>query len=238
MSNLGVLLQHEWKLKAKRREKRGKIKMPRVWLYVYSGIVVALVVILATYLGWKGQTRFVQIWNFNWGMLFWAIGIAVQNIKREWSNETVGWWLALPYSRGNLISAKFIASLLRWAKTLALVYLGLFAFMTYVMLLEGDGAKIPDTLVTGVEWYVIVLSLSPFVISLGTVSALLRRSTLQPIFPLIWGVGNLIINAVAALFLLTPLTLGTKCIFILISWVITLGLLRLAVHLLERHVVI
>ncbi|SDW27252.1 hypothetical protein SAMN05444487_102118 [Marininema mesophilum] len=238
MTTLRLLIKNELRSKTRHRERSGSTSMPKKWITIYGALALVIVAGIATYLGIQGETKFKEIWYFNWGMLFWATARAGKSVQKEWDNETAGWWLSLPYSRGTLLTAKFFVNLIRWVKTSAVIYIALFIFILYVMALEGKGSEIFDVLVKGGQWYVLFISLSPFAIGVGILNWVIRKSMFRPMFPLLWILSLIVINILAWLFLTASLTGGEMLGIIAVSWIVTLGVVRLATHILDQHAVL
>ncbi|WP_088187312.1 ABC transporter permease subunit [Desulfosporosinus sp. FKA] len=155
---------------------------------IYQGLANALVMgglIWATSLGF-----------INGGFVIWCVLISIPFVisfsilNKEWHDGTIGWWLALPYPRSLLLSAKCIASFLLLLESyifiLAIVLIQLFLinstlppFLPHTQLLDAFQACSED-----LSWLLII---SPFSILLGTLIISFARSHWLPKFPIAWG---------------------------------------------------
>ncbi|WP_088226360.1 ABC transporter permease subunit [Desulfosporosinus sp. FKB] len=155
---------------------------------IYQGLANALMMgglIWATSLGF-----------ITGGFVIWCVLISIPFVisfsilNKEWHEGTIGWWLALPYSKSLLLSAKFVASFLlvleSYVSILAIVLIQLFLinstlppFLPHTQLLDAFQVCAKD-----LTW---LLLISPFSILLGTLIVTFARSHWLPEFPIVWG---------------------------------------------------
>ncbi len=180
------LVRHN--LKGNRRNRPWHIKP---WRTVYIVFVLLILVVVSTYAGLylKDPIDLSVVWFFTFGLPFMAFGKATSLIVYEWRNGTVGWWLSLPMSRISLITAKYVAALLRTMQFFILSFF-LIAFLgLYTMFLKGSFSAQASTafLMTGLKWYGLLICLCPITGAFGVLLGVLRESRIRPALPLIWG---------------------------------------------------
>ena len=238
------LVKHE--LKWRGNVKKNRRRMPRAWRLTYFAFFIILVLVFTTYASLNGHIHMDGTWYFTWGLPFVIFGISIGRVNREWQNETIGWWLTLPYSRRQLITTKFVASLLMSLMICAGIFILVTLFGLYVMLLNGGSFRslAGPFFLSGLKWFLLLISLSPFAASFGTFMGTLSHTKAKPALPLLW-VG------LWAMFPLVSMNSSTINFFnernigfpftelillpILISWILTYILVRLSAYLLDRH---
>ncbi|MCO1602970.1 hypothetical protein [Desulfosporosinus nitroreducens] len=128
-------------------------------------------------------------------------GCAILVVNKEWQEGTTGWWLALPYSRSLLLSAKWVASFWRVLKMYGIFFATLVimgsiytstlpVFFPKIQLLDLLQACARD-----LSWLLII---SPFSITLGALMVILTRSYWIPGSLIIWVMFGLMTNLYAA----------------------------------------
>jgi ABC-2 type transport system permease protein len=238
------LVKHE--LKWRRNMRKNRRRMPRGWRLTYAAFFLILVLGFTTYGSLNGNIHLEGTWYFTWGLPFMIFGISINRVNREWQNETIGWWLSLPYSRSKLITTKFVASLLMSLLMCIVIFILVTLFGLYVMLLNGNpiGSSEGLFLLSGLKWFLLLIAVSPFAASFGTFMGTLAHTKARPALPLLWvffwvmfpimgmsGINFDIFNERSIGFPFTEFII----LPILISWILAYILVRLSAYLLDRH---
>ncbi len=182
-----ALVRHELKFKGSWR-KKNNLSMTRRWSLLYAVLVAIVGLGVATYFAIHNQLRLQNLWYATMGFPYLLFFLGFGGLKREWENETYGWWLTLPYPRSWLIGAKWIAA---WLQMLAII-VGIFLVGTlYAACITGFvspyGYQDFEVFMrTGVNWIFMIIGFSPFILSLGFFTASVQSSTLRPITPILW----------------------------------------------------
>jgi hypothetical protein len=122
-------------------------------------------------------------------LLLLAFTHSIAVIKREWSGQTVSWWLTLPYSRSELLLAKLVGVYIRFLELVAWSIVILALLAAAGMLLNPFLWTIPvigSLAVAAVKYYLLIAAASPLAITLGLLLAVIRHSRLSPLIPPIW----------------------------------------------------
>ncbi|MDR0269207.1 ABC transporter permease [Paenibacillus sp.] len=247
------LVRHEFKRKGSwRRQSRSHIT--KGWWMVYSLLVLISLVGTATYFAINNSLQLDSIWFVTMGFPYMVFFLGLNAVKREWENDTYGWWLTMPYPRKLLISTKWLVV---WLK----IWVGIvFAFViasVYVLILSltlpyYSLDSVVSFMIAGVNWLSLVAGLSPLIIALGILTATVQKSILRPISPVLWIVfmtgfsliyqtsdrifpgymdgSETTLNISHAWFPFSwelPVIMG-------LSWILTYVVLRFAAHLLEK----
>ncbi|MBX6396094.1 MAG: ABC transporter permease subunit [Alicyclobacillaceae bacterium] len=180
-----------WSLVAQdlKGHKRRKSNIAGKWWIAYKVAVALVVVAMATYGSLYGKVTVLNaFWFFTWGLVFTAFGLGNGFITREWKIGTVGWWLALPLPRWQLVLSKYLACLIRTAFVFAIVYVIIALLGLYMLLMQGswNTADVISFLLTGLKWNALMLGLTPIAGAFGLLMGAVGRSTLRPALPLLW----------------------------------------------------
>lgn len=228
-----------------KRRSRRKRHIPRQWWLAYLAFVFLIAIVAATFKVLHGGVSISYIWYFTFALPFAVFGVSTGITAHEWKNGTSGWWLSLPFSRLKLIASKFCAGFARGIMIFIVVYVAIAFFGLYMMLLGGNfhpGLYL-RFLKQGLEWFLLLLSISPFMAALGVLFGILNQSRAKPIIPLFWsfwGVmwwlvfsnfgSHLAIHAGSHLSLT-----GTVYDSIAASWIAAYFMVRLSAYLLDRQ---
>lgn len=238
------LVKHE--LKWRRNVKKNRRRMPRPWRLTYAAFFLLLVVGLTSFANLRGTVHFQGSWYFTWGLPFMIFGISINLINREWQNDTVGWWLSLPYKRSQLVFSKLAAGLIRGLILSLIIFVLVGLFTLYIMFLNGSlyNHFVGGFLLPGIKWFLLLVGISPFAASAGTFMGILAHTKARPALPLMWflfwamfpiagmtGITSRIFHESNIAF---PFS-STVVIPILISWFVAFIMLRVSAYLLERH---
>lgn len=238
------LVKHE--LKWRGNIKKSRRRITKGWRLTYVAFFLLLVVIFTTYSTLNGHLHLDGTWYFTWGLPFMIFGVAIKRVRREWENETLGWWLTLPYSRSTLTASKFVASLLISLLYCLIIYSLVTLFGLYILLLSGNlmGHSFVLFILPGLKWFLLLIALSPFAASFGTFMGVLSHTKARPALPLIWvlfwamfpiiGMRGYDFNHFGDQMAGMPYT-WLIIIPILISWLFAYLLIRVAAYLLDKH---
>ncbi|CAM3222093.1 hypothetical protein [Sporolactobacillus spathodeae] len=157
---------------------------------IFYGLIAIIVLFLL-----NNKTHFHDlglIWNVCWGLPWIAFGISIGAIRHELRQDTVGWWLALPYARLTLISSKFWAMMLRSVQIISVIFLAIIAYVAMALLLSQSGSlsAFLHFLQRGIEPVLLDLLVLPLMVSsgltLGTIFLTRWRHALNK-FWVLWG---------------------------------------------------
>lgn len=234
--------------------KRSRPWSQKPWRTVYLVTVLLVLVVIATYVGLfvKSPIDLSVAWFFTIGLPFAAFGNAVGQIIHEWKNGTVGWWLSLPFSRTQLVTAKFIAALLRTIRVFVFAFVLICILGWYTMILQGTFSvqTAAFLLTSGLKWYALLICACPFAGAFGLLFGVLTESRAKPILPLIWmaiGVLWWLVSSHSATFLKINIVNGHLVYYHLslillypfvASLMIAYVILHIAAYLLERQLAI
>lgn len=252
-NNFAPLVRHELKWSRHLNITEGKNRFSR-WTLFYVVLAVAIGIGFFTYAVMQGNFHPQFMWYFTFWLPWMAFGFAIHIVTREWQHNTFGWWLALPYSRMTLITAKFAAILLQ----ASLVYCGLFSVIIllslYAQLLPGH---LPFDMFAFLLWgfffFLLFIATFPIMVAVGILIGILTKSRKKPVLPLlgivlwaVWGgfywllsIGEGDKNLYTSLseasptvyIPVSPLLVGS----IAASWIATWLILAFAAHVLERE---
>lgn len=187
--SFSALLRHETRWV----RKNGRPRLSRQWWMIYAIFFLAAALILTTYFSLSYHIEMNYIWSVCWGIPWVVFGFSIAKIRREWGNGTVGWWLALPYSRWKLIAAKFLAMLVRGAAIALLAFVLIILFGAYATLISSSLSFHDFQVFILSGWLPILLDLAslPLLTGLGLLLGILRQSTWRPasiLFWVFWGI--------------------------------------------------
>jgi ABC-2 type transport system permease protein len=176
--------------------KRREPWLQKPWRAVYFTTLFLIFVAASTYAGLTVTSSLDLdfVWFFTFGLPFAAFGNAIAQIVHEWKNGTVGWWLSLPYSRLQLIMAKFVATLIRTIIFFACFYAVISILGVYTIALHGPFSLgiAARFLVSGLKWFGLLLCVCPFAAAFGIFFGVLRESRAKPLLPLFWAAVGLL----------------------------------------------
>jgi ABC-2 type transport system permease protein len=234
------LVKHDLK-----NRKRQNARISKTWKLVYLALGAIIALAMATYVSLGEKIVLAdEFWYMTIGVAFAVFGMAIGFTKHEWKNGTVGWWLTLPMPRIQLVTSKFLASVIRGIGLFAALY-GIIAVVTVYVLLISHNFHL-DALLHflgyGLKVYFVVLLLSPFVASFGVLYAIFGESKARPLLPIVWvaWVGIWIFNS--QLFHISGDSVGRMfdaplmlTIPIVVSWVLSYVMLKFSAYVLDRH---
>jgi ABC-2 type transport system permease protein len=181
------LIRHEFRNKGSWKKQSGN-RLPKPWRLVYFSLFLIAAVAISLYFAAHNQLQLTRLWYVTLGLPYMIIFMGVGILRREWENDTYGWWLTLPYPRMWLISAKWIASILQTITIILILFVvgslyGLFISSTIQPYTFADAASF---IIAGFNWFVMIIAFSPFIIALGLLTVSTKFSTLRPISPILW----------------------------------------------------
>ncbi|GAA3409053.1 ABC transporter permease [Paenibacillus hodogayensis] len=256
LATFWALVRHEYRGKGSWR-KQNRSPITRRWKAVYAAIMLAAGLGVTLYLAVHHTLRFEQLWYVTYGLPYMFFFFGYGSYKREWENETYGWWLTMPYPRFWLIAAKWLGALLRILTIWTIVYVLAFAYVSLITIaLESyTFADVGHFMVTGFNWLVLTIGFSPFITALGLFTGNTQYTTLRPLLPVLWvlcmgGMGTLYSasfnSEIGDLFAQMngehPVTLlpfsWMAAAVIVASWLAAYGLIRLSAYLLDRRLLL
>ncbi len=155
-------------------------------LYVYFFCFLALVSL--GYAISRGAVGPIALTAFIPFLLFPAFVSSIGLIGREWSGQTVSWWLTLPYPRAELLLAKLVGMFIRFLKGVAVsvALLALFALAGALLYPAAwTAGALGAAAVVAARLYLLIIVISPLAITLGMLIAVTRKSRLSPLTPII-----------------------------------------------------
>jgi len=180
------LVHHEFHWSGNRR--KSKRKLSGKWWAAYIIFVILLgFFILTMFSGSKGF-NLQNLWFFSLGLPFAIFFIGYGTVKKEWDNETQGWWLSLPYSRSFITGAKLLGSLLQTWLVLVGVYLLAVIYGFYMIAVDSHLAitDLGAFLLTGFAWIFVLVIFSPLILALGMSLSLVVYTEYRPVTPILW----------------------------------------------------
>lgn len=181
------LIRHE--LGNRRRYAKGD--RPSFWrptnLLFYAIVIIAALLIL-----YKDASDLSPLWNVCWVLPWIVFGVSIGVIRHESRQDTIGWWLSLPYSRLTLISSKFWAMLLCGIQIIGLILIAIICYATLALLFTHGSTIIGliGFLKSGFVPVLLTLLALPLMASvgltIGTVSLTRWRSAINK-FWILWG---------------------------------------------------
>ncbi|URJ47565.1 ABC transporter permease subunit [Paenibacillus polymyxa] len=190
MNSSGVfkdLIRHEFRNKGSWR-KQSRNRLPRSWRLVYFSLFLIAAFAISLYFALHNQLELTRLWYVTLGLPYMIIFMGVGSLRREWENDTYGWWLTLPYPRIWLISAKWIAAILQTIVVILLLFVvgSLYALFISSTIQPYTFADATSFIVAGLNWFVMIIAFTPLVIALGLLTASTKYSILRPISPILW----------------------------------------------------
>lgn len=178
--------------------KRRSILHASVWTKFYFSVAIVIGFGGNTWGILRGVNKLDYYLLFAPFLIYFPFGYSMSSISYEWQNETIGWWLTLPYSRTFLLSAKWVASFLRFVKTIVLIFAVVIVLELEAILLRPDLYTVQH-LFRDLQFDTIgacyIILLSPLAILVGVTIAIVRRSHWKPASPLFW-VGFILLSNV------------------------------------------
>lgn len=249
MSVFWALVNNDLMLKKRKRSQFS------VWTKFYLGI--AIVIGLGGYT-WSLLQGFIDLnalFSFIPFMIIIPFGVSLSIISSEWQQDTTGWWLSLPYSRGFLLGAKCTTSYLRFVLSMLIILVVGIALALEAIMIKPDLYTMQQLLgglqlgILNAFWNILI---SPLPILLGVTLAIVKRSHWRPASPLFWLSFILIINLYFNRFLnfatenapsgYPPLGISLKIssndylAAILVGFALSTLLFAISSYLLDRHV--
>lgn len=188
-------------------------------------------------------------------LIFLSFPISLRLLKREWSGNTIGWWLQLPYSRKILLGAKFTAGLIRFLKIATIVLLISLIFWFGGLLISPDiwsQYSLAESFLKLIRIYLQILSICPLLIVFGMLTVILQKTKFSVIIPFFWVIYGVIMSIFSTTFFKTNINFGSDFTWVLkiaglsvgISYLVEILLVliitglvfRFAVFLMEKYV--
>lgn len=191
------LFKHEFSLWRRRKSCR---PVSKVWSFVYIAVFLFLLIGYTTWTALNGSFKLQGTWFITFALPYFIFFFGYGSIKREWENNTSGWWLTLPYPRKQLSQAKFAAS---WSKVFLLFaasYVLIVLFAAYITLIEGQYgmSDLVNFVMTGFGWYLLMIAFSPFAVALGILTATFKYTGLRPLIPICFVVYYILVDGIFA----------------------------------------
>ncbi|PYI53891.1 ABC transporter permease [Paenibacillus flagellatus] len=182
-----ALVRHEFKRKGSWR-KRSRTPVAKWWWIAYLSIVLIAVIGSTTYFAIRETLQLDHIWYATAGFPFALFFIGVGQVKREWENDTYGWWLTLPYSRLRLVGAKWIGAWLRIVAIVAVVFAAATLYVAIIALFISRYTfdDVVSFAVSGLNWLLPLVGFSPLLLSLGMLLASAQHTSWRPLSPVLW----------------------------------------------------
>jgi ABC-2 type transport system permease protein len=247
------LVRHEF-LNFGNRRKMERKKIKGKWWAAYVAIMIIIGFVVFTIASGKQGFHLENIWYFSLGLPYVIFFMGHGLVKKEWDNETQGWWLTLPFSRQILVGTKFLGSLFQTWLILIGVYILAVIYAVYLTILQNaiTTQELYEFLTVGFNWIFILVCVSPIVVSLGMTVGVIPYTIFRPIVPVLWflfmfmgsflywGVGSFKENAKvfaefagqshSEIFSYSLLTYG----FVVVSWIVCFIVIRILGYLLNK----
>ncbi|HET7577966.1 MAG TPA: ABC transporter permease [Bacillales bacterium] len=177
------LFKHEFSLWHSHRIAGGRLS--KGWWVVYIAVFLMLFFGFTTWAALNGAIQLSGTWYITFALPFMLFFFGYRAVMREFKSNTAGWWLTLPYSRTQLILAKFTSGWLKAVLLIAATYFVIVLFGSFVTLIQARYglSDLLNFMITGLNWYFIIFAFSPFAVSLGVFTATLRYTALKPLIP-------------------------------------------------------
>ncbi len=164
------------------------------WLWIYGGLLLLLAAVAVAIWGNNADYDPSYFMFTAYVFPFMIFGFAVEALKREWAEGTIGWWLSLPHSRVQLLGAKAIAAWIRFTSYVLLYFAVVLLLDVYSVAMYGDRVtSVKGMLVLEAQLFGILVGISPVMLAIGLLFVAVRRSGLKPLLPLLWllmGIGG------------------------------------------------
>ncbi|AQR79509.1 ABC transporter permease subunit [Paenibacillus larvae] len=184
--------------------RKNLFKSTKKWRLVYGFIGILLLIAILTYLNANIDLRPEGYMYATFALPYLFFMRSFILLKQEWKNGTIGWWLALPYSRSTLLAAKFTTGIIRILVVLLIAWTGIQAIYLYTMLFQDLTLQDWFHFVQlSAECFLLLLIYAPFMSAFGVLTGVITFSRLKPVVPLLWIVYGISGNA---LFFLVHLT--------------------------------
>ncbi|CAG7651512.1 hypothetical protein PAESOLCIP111_06331 [Paenibacillus solanacearum] len=250
----GALVLHELKIKGSWR----KQNRPAAAKWLWPAFVVLFAMCTVTYYAFQHALRLESLWFATFGFPYMVFFIGYGLMKREWDNDTYGWWLTMPYPRLWLIGAKWVGGLLRMLLIWVTVYIvfSIYTVLIALMVEPYTFADVSSFMLSGLNWFVLTTGFSPIIMALGLLTGELQYTVYRYIVPVFWivfmGGGGLLWSSLSVMpsirnvteqligdqaAVLFPFAWGVPAGMI-VSWLAAYGIIRLAAYLLERKLYI
>ncbi|MEC4567637.1 ABC transporter permease subunit [Paenibacillus sp. CMAA1739] len=242
------LIRHEFRNKGSWR-KQSSNRLPRSWRLVYFSFFLIAAFTISLYFALHNQLELTRLWYVTLGLPYMIVFMGVGTLRREWENDTYGWWLTLPYPRMWLISAKWIAAILQTIVVILILFVvgSIYALFISSIIQAYTFADAASFMIAGLNWFVMIIGFTPLVIAVGLLTASTKYSTLRPLSPILW----ILLMGGGSIFYWSgdqriyeqfdrvqnghwfPFTWHFP-VAVLISWIVAYVLVRLNAYLLEK----
>ncbi len=179
------LVKHETKWRSKNYKNN---RMKRSVVFAYLAVLLIIGLYFWTKAAIAGNIDPTLNWNIFFGVPFTILAISAGAMNREWKNNTVGWWLSLPYSRMTLVLAKFLSNL--WRALLIVVAIDILAILAFLYAMIFDPHLTINSfgkfLLAGANLTIVLVVISPLIVSLGMLTAVLGRTGYRFFVPMVW----------------------------------------------------
>ena len=155
-------------------------------LYLVLALICGFIIYTDLLINVKITPNFIGI--FPVILLYSSFPMALKLIKREWKENTVGWWLQLPYSRKILLGAKLTAGAIRYLRIVLVTFLISVMLLAEGMILQPNiwnQYSVVGTFVKLSKMYMLI-SFSPLLIVFGMLIVILKKTRFRPAAPLFW----------------------------------------------------
>lgn len=182
-----ALVRHEFKLKGSWR-KRNRSPIAKWWWVAYVSLIVIAAVSATTYFAINNTLRLENLWFVTLGLPYVLFFLGFGSLKREWENDTFGWWLTMPYPRLWLVGSKWIGGLLRAVSIWMILFMFGTVYATVIALsLESYSfADVGIFMKAGFQWLFLMIGFSPLLTSLGILTASAQYTAIRPLTPILW----------------------------------------------------
>ena len=172
-----------------RKPRRNRTHQLSLWWKLYSALFILLAAAGLAYSIYSGAIGPFSLLAFVPAfLLFVAFFSASSRIAREWRGQTISWWLTVPCSRLELLSAKMLGAMIHLIKiagssivVLALLAIGGILFRPDIWTVPAINAAA----IMFLELYLLTIIISPLAMALGMLFAVIIRSRLKPLSPFI-----------------------------------------------------
>lgn len=242
-----ALVRHEFKLKGSWR-KQNRSPIAKWWWIGYVSLLLVGAIAVTAYFAINSSLKLEYLWFATLGLPYILFFLGFGSLKREWENDTYGWWLTLPYPRVWLVGAKWLACLMRTLLiVIGILALGtLYATIIAVLAPSYSLADVGSFILLGGGWLLTMIGFSPLLTILGMLTAGASYTALRPITPVLWvlfmGGGGMIyadvpgdFGAPSAYQAATAPTMSWNMLAAMVAgWFVAYLVIRLVAYLLEK----
>jgi ABC-type transport system involved in multi-copper enzyme maturation permease subunit len=158
-----------------------------LWWKIYAGVFCVALggLCYGIYNGTIAPVPFGPRSTIDTVLVIFALIDAMACINREWSGQTVSWWLTLPYPRAELLAAKLAGVYIRFLKVVTLSIAALVIIAAAAGMLINPGLWTAQAIwimaTTEARDYILIIAASPLVINYGMFLAVTRQSLIVEI---------------------------------------------------------